>query len=326
MAKISIIVPIYKVERYLERCVKSIQNQTYKDLEIILVDDGSPDNCGKMCDAFAEKDNRIIVIHQKNQGLSAARNSGMAVATGEYIAFLDSDDWVNINMYEVMLNALIKYEADIVACDLLYTYEHSKTNDELTEFDEILLNQKELLRLTVDPTHFAGYMGNKLIKKSVIADLKFDESLASCEDIDFISQLVMNCKFGVYLPIGLIYYFQHAASMTNERNFSYRKIAVIDVYERLIERYKSALPEVLSQIYCEYLKININVKGRYLRSKINEPQILSRLNNNIGKTYRLVMDDKKISFATKLNIRASKLMPVFMLTLKQKILAIKNKG
>src|SRR5699024_9631307 len=99
--KISVIVPVYKVESYLERCILSIIKQTYKNLEIILVNDGSPDNCGELCDIYAKKDSRIKVIHKKNGGLSDARNVALDIATGDYIGFVDSDDWININMYEV---------------------------------------------------------------------------------------------------------------------------------------------------------------------------------------------------------------------------------
>ena len=116
--KISVIVPVYKVEKYLDRCVESIVNQTYKNLEIILVDDGSPDNCPVMCDEWAEKDERIRVIHKENGGLADARNAGMNIATGDYIGFVDSDDWIEPNMYEVLLKNALKYDADISRCGL----------------------------------------------------------------------------------------------------------------------------------------------------------------------------------------------------------------
>ena len=104
--KISVIIPIYKVEKYLNRCVESVVNQSYQNLEIILVDDGSPDNCPKMCDDWAEKDNRIKVIHKENGGLSDARNAGLKVAMGEYISFVDSDDWIAKDFYEVLIRVL----------------------------------------------------------------------------------------------------------------------------------------------------------------------------------------------------------------------------
>ena len=100
---ISIIVPVYKVEKYLKRCVDSILTQTYQNMEVILVDDGSPDNCGAICDRYKETDNRVVVIHKKNGGLSDARNAGLDIATGEYIMFIDSDDFVEIDMMESMM-------------------------------------------------------------------------------------------------------------------------------------------------------------------------------------------------------------------------------
>ncbi len=114
---ISVIVPVYKVENYLDRCLKSIMEQTYKNLEIILVDDGSPDNSGKMCDEWAKKDGRIIVIHKENGGLSDARNEGTKAATGEYITYIDSDDYILKDYIEHLYINLVKYGADISCCD-----------------------------------------------------------------------------------------------------------------------------------------------------------------------------------------------------------------
>ena len=112
MAKVSVIIPIYKVEKYLSRCLDSVVNQTLEDIEIVLVDDGSPDSCPEICDRYAKKDSRIKVIHKKNEGLGYARNSGMLIATGEYIAFLDSDDYVSKDMYEKVYSELKRTDAD----------------------------------------------------------------------------------------------------------------------------------------------------------------------------------------------------------------------
>ena len=117
---ISIIVPIYRVEPYLSRSIESIINQSYKELEILLVDDGSPDGCGTICDTYAEKDTRITVLHQANAGVSAARNAGLAVAKGEYIGFVDPDDFVDPNMYLDMLHAIESENADLALCGYNY--------------------------------------------------------------------------------------------------------------------------------------------------------------------------------------------------------------
>ena len=115
-AKISIIVPVYKVEPYLRKCLDSIVGQTYQKLEIILVDDGSPDSCGAICDAYAARDERIRVIHKENGGVASARNAGLDAATGDYIGWVDSDDWIEADMFECLLKGAEDYDADIVVC------------------------------------------------------------------------------------------------------------------------------------------------------------------------------------------------------------------
>lgn len=116
--KISVIVPVYNVQEYIERCIQSIIRQTYENLEIILIDDGSVDESGLLCDHYGQIDNRIIVIHQENRGLSAARNVGLNVHTGKYIGFVDSDDWIDEEMYSALYKNLCKYNADISICDI----------------------------------------------------------------------------------------------------------------------------------------------------------------------------------------------------------------
>lgn len=115
---ISVIVPVYKVERYIHQCIVSILNQTYQDLEILLIDDGSPDKCGEICKEYAKKDSRIKVFHTENHGLSAARNVGLQIAKGEYIGFVDSDDWIEPDMFEILLRRLEETGADISVCEI----------------------------------------------------------------------------------------------------------------------------------------------------------------------------------------------------------------
>ena len=119
MPTISVIVPVYKVEKNIHRCVDSILGQTYADFELILVDDGSPDNCGAICDEYAAKDSRVVVIHQKNGGLSSARNAGIDIATGAYISFVDSDDYIYPNYLERLYEVLVEFDADISVCKMI---------------------------------------------------------------------------------------------------------------------------------------------------------------------------------------------------------------
>lgn len=172
---ISVVVPIYKVEEYMSRCVDSIINQTYKNLEIILVDDGSPDNCPAMCDDFAKKDNRIKVVHKKNGGLSDARNAGMAQATGDFISFIDSDDWVDVDMIETLVNKALENSSDIVSCGVRMVWENDQPSKMLTKnHEEITFTDTEsALYSFVKSEYLIQTVWNKLYKKSVIQDIPF---------------------------------------------------------------------------------------------------------------------------------------------------------
>ena len=146
---ITIVVPIYKVEQYLENCIQSIIKQTYTNLQIILVDDGSPDNCGKICDEYALKDKRIEVVHQSNAGVSEARNIGISKAKGEYIGFVDSDDYIDENMYEEMYELLKTREADVCICNM-YTVVNNKAekmheDEGIQEYNTIQILREILL-------------------------------------------------------------------------------------------------------------------------------------------------------------------------------------
>ena len=141
--KISIIVPVYKVEKYIHKCIDSILNQTFKDFELILVDDGSPDNCGKICDEYAKKDSRVIVIHKENGGLSSARNSGLDIARGDYIGFVDSDDYIENDMYELLYNLCEENNCDISSCSSIIHFPNKKVINGGHEL--IIHNKKEIL-------------------------------------------------------------------------------------------------------------------------------------------------------------------------------------
>ena len=152
MDTISIIVPIYNVEEYLRRAVDSIRCQTYTNLEIILVDDGSPDNSGVICDEYAKTDNRIKVIHKKNGGLSDARNAGIEAATGAYLGFIDSDDYIEPEMYQRLYSALVENDAEISVCRFRYVGSKEERNELLEINDEVLSGQDILLQKGMSKT------------------------------------------------------------------------------------------------------------------------------------------------------------------------------
>ena len=181
---ISVIVPVYKVEKYLDRCVESIVNQTYENLEIILVDDGSPDNCPQMCDAWAEKDSRIKVIHKENGGVSSARNIGLDSATGEYIGFVDSDDYIEPEMYEMLMNALVEHYADIAVCNNTHVDENNKRIDNDAGYQFDTFENENVMRSFLHGDHYdITSICNKCYLRKVINDLRFDSNITVGEDV-----------------------------------------------------------------------------------------------------------------------------------------------
>lgn len=173
MPAISVIVPVYKVEKFIDRCVESIVNQTLKDIEIILVDDGSPDQSGMMCDGWAEKDERVVVIHKKNGGLSDARNYGLDVATGDYVTFIDSDDWIDLDMLEVLLDAARKYQADIAECSWRYIYSN-RIEEETDNTGEYVVGDNIFaLRGEIEWKYFKPIACNKIYDKHIFEDIRF---------------------------------------------------------------------------------------------------------------------------------------------------------
>ena len=215
---ISVIVSIYNVQAYVEKSVQSIVNQTYKNLEIILVDDGSTDNSGKLCDAFAKNDARIKVIHKVNGGLSSARNEGIKVATGEYIAFVDGDDWIDEDMYEGMLSAIVKHDADIAICNYK---EISKKGIRDTSSDDIVVFEgRETLKVFIEEDvnyQIQNAAWNKLYKRSLMGQLRFPEGKLF-EDIVYTTKLLAGSKRAVYVNKAYYnYIFDRSDSIMNSK-------------------------------------------------------------------------------------------------------------
>ena len=198
---ISVIIPVYNVEKYLRECLDSVLAQTYKNLEIILIDDGSPDNCGKICDEYAQKDNRIKVIHQVNQGVSAARNAGLKVATGEYIAFVDSDDFIKPDMYEYLYALISKEHADMAMCNVIQT-------DTFQSAAPIQANYRLIKNRDIFDYSDWMYLVNKLFSHAILAEYTMDETTSYGEDALFIFNLV---KQNILIALG------------NKETYFYRK-------------------------------------------------------------------------------------------------------
>lgn len=215
---VSIIIPVYKVEQYLDRCVNSVVDQTYKNLEIILVDDGSPDSCGNLCDEWKTKDSRIKVIHKKNGGLSDARNAGLKIATGKYVLFIDSDDWISLVMVEKMVEAMEKNSVDMVICQYYLSYPDGQNICKSKKNDNQLLNVKETISLLLKDSIITNHAWRKLYKRNLVNQDCFPVGM-NYEDIYAMPELIFACEKIYYLDAAYYYYFQNQNSITNTASY-----------------------------------------------------------------------------------------------------------
>lgn len=279
---ISIIVPVYNTENYLEKCLYSLVNQTYKNIEIIIIDDGSPDNSMNIIQKFVLADNRVKVISQKNQGLSGARNTGMNNANGDYIMFIDSDDWIEIDTCEKAINASEKYNADVVFWPYIKEFSDLQKDNYLFDKTEIIWSEKNINQLS---RRMVGLVGDelanpqsidnlvtawgKLYKKSVIGDVRFtDTKIIGTEDALFNIEVFLGINSAVYIPDLLSHYRKdNESSLTH----NYKK-KLVSRWREMYSRIKFLLDRNdMSREYYDALKnricfgligLGINLAGR----------------------------------------------------------------
>lgn len=262
--KVSVIVPIYKVEPYLRRAIDSILHQTYHNLEIILVDDGSPDQCGRICDDYAKEDNRISVIHKENGGLSDARNAGLNAASGEYIVFVDSDDFIAEDYVETLLQYLKKYDADVAMCSYAVTASEEFDDSIFKEQDDTVevCDRRELLNNLYDANHKdATYFivsWNKIYKASLWKDVRFPKDRIH-EDEATTYKIYDRAEKGVYLHRPLYGYFTAPSSITRDR-FNIKRLQWMDALDDRIAYFEDKIDGLLKDVQKETVQLNEEAK------------------------------------------------------------------
>lgn len=209
---ISVIVPVYRSEKYLDKCISSIAGQTYRELEIILVDDGSPDNCPAMCDRWAEKDCRIRVIHKANGGLSSARNAGINLARGDYLSFVDSDDWIAIDLFERVMRIINEYDPDVITFDCNRVNEKGEIYASTENIEDGLISPEEAIRELLKG-NINNYAVNKVYKKHVFDGIRFPEGRV-WEDMAIAYKLLLNCTSIYCYPAKLYFYYTRSDSIS----------------------------------------------------------------------------------------------------------------
>lgn len=295
MPSVSIIIPCFGVEKYLDRCMETIVNQTLKDIEIILVDDVSPDRVPEMCDEWAKKDSRIKVVHkEKNEGLGFARNTGLEVATGEYVAFVDSDDFVDVKMYETLYNKALDNNSDVVLCNCVHyrDEEHKSVRYDVkaeqkfegrVQVDEFLLDMVGPLPSYSHDVKYMMSVWHGIYKRSIFEDynVRFEsERVIVSEDMIFNLEYYSHVDFVTYLPNAFYYYCFNGASLshTYSKEKYYRFIHFLSTVEaRLKERFTR-------DVYKLHLQ---RLEFLYLRSILSQ----SMHNENFEMSVNDVLDD-----------------------------------
>lgn len=283
---ISIIVPVYNVDKYLSKCLDSIINQTYKNLEIILVDDGSTDASSKICDEYAESDERITVIHKKNAGLSSARNAGLDIAKGDYIGFVDSDDYIDAYMYENLYAAAIKNNVKLVICGH-FVEKDDKISIEISPIDEERLYDKnEALELLLDDKNIKNYAWDKLYKSCLFENVRYPEG-KNYEDIYTTYLLFDKCEQICYIPHYSYYYQLRNDSISSNINDEKWHRNCLSIIEGMIERNRYFINTKSDDIQIEkriilksfaciipyvinYIKLGYKLKNNYKQAELKQ--------------------------------------------------------
>lgn len=250
---ISVIVPIYNVEDYLKECIESIVNQTYKDLEIILVDDGSVDDSSKICDSYANIDSRIIVVHKENEGVSVARNVGISIANGEYIQFIDSDDYVESDMIKVLYNLIIDNNSDIAICNHYVSIDDQNIceyDDSITIFDKMGAIKELMLGVRI-----WNYVFDKLFKKELFEEVEFSNN-KRFEDTMIMPRLFDKANKSVFYNHPKYYYRQRKDSYIASHSESLC-VEYVDAIEDVIDFVKERFCDL--DIYLSYLIVHATI-------------------------------------------------------------------
>ena len=249
LPKVSVIVPVYKVEPFLKECIDSILSQKFKDFEILLIDDGSPDRCGEICDSFSEEDNRVTVIHKNNQGLSAARNIGIELARGQFVTFIDSDDVVEEGYLEVLIQLIYRYGAEVAACgSYVFDQTSSKTAKRSANYKPVIMSNREavLSLYSRKGARLPITAWGKMYKKELFEEIRFP--IGRIHEDDFIVPLLMyKAQKVVWISSELYGYRMRENSISHQR-FSLKRYDGVRAEEECIRYFNSVVETEIVQV------------------------------------------------------------------------------
>lgn len=286
MCKISVIVPVYNTEKYLSKCVESILMQTFKDFELILVDDGTPDHAGRMCDKYAQEYDNVKVIHQSNAGLALARKAGVDYAQGEYIIFVDSDDWVDTKMLEIMYECARKNGADFVSAQFQRIDEKGKIVSSENSFAEIVCGS---LKEALYEMHVTRYLSStacaKLIKKDLFTKLEFPNNLAIGEEHDMVVKLILKSSKVVIVDT-VVYSYLMRGTGISKGGYNPKYSNSLTNYIRIERQIESLVPEYKGCFRAFYAEFEMAVVTAMCRNKKYDWNVIRVLQKELRKNIK----------------------------------------
>lgn len=318
---VSVVVPVYNNEKYIDKCLNSLICQTYKDIEIIVVDDGSNKSTADICDKFEECNQCIRVYHKANGGVSSARNFGLRKSNGCYIAFVDADDWVEPNFIECLVMNMENTKADLSVVAFQYEYVHNtKISTKImsnSSFREIDVSGiwKELLY----STKIGGFLWNKLFKKEFITRL-LDENLHYSEDFVFTAEYCMKIKKAVISDTPLYHYLQDHGNATSDYTYNKKILTLLNAYQKLEKIYEEYAPQELDVVTKNTLKIGLNLRARYRLNKVEDEESYKVIQESICDRIQYVLKSKSIRIGEKFNIILTYTFPTILFRIKNLIL------
>ncbi len=290
---ISVIIPVYKAEKYLDKCISSITEQSFNNLEIILVDDGSPDNCPKICDEWAEKDSRIKVIHKANGGVSAARNTALKTANGEYIAFVDSDDWIDSDYIEVLYNAISECGAD-VSCAGIY-YEYLNGDQEISVSERRVLNKNCLEEYLFDMIR--PEISTKLYSRKAINGLEFDTDFNYSEDVLYNYCVFKNCDKAIILDVPEYHYLQESGESSTTPYITDIRAKSYQIYIKFVEDCKGT--EYYNAAIWRFTRSVISILSRVMAVEEFRDKYFNEISDSFKPYLHDILANKHISLRNK---------------------------
>ena len=322
--RISIIIPVYKVEKYLARCLDSVCAQSLSDIEIIVIDDGSPDKCGSICDEYAKKDTRVKVIHKDNEGVSAARNTGLHIAQGDFVGFVDSDDYISPFMFEELYNKAIQTNADISMCHFIRVSEESSVSfwEESCNYEYQELTRKQAVVTISDYSRPLQIpIWNKLFNRELIEGVYFDTKKRMAEDCEFSFRALVRCERVVYLPYPFYGYFDQregAATHHGSQDMNWYFESARNITE-IMDNAGSACPEI-KDITAAMKCVNgyMSIANQMVRSGHYDKNTVKAVKKELKKNFRSVMRSE-LHFSKKAQ------MMVFLFNTKVYYLLMKKK-